>query len=751
MKILEKGMTSLMAYALILFLCGCNGGTAFTQSESGSVSMQESEKIQFLSEEELNWSDNTLDDLHAVLNVTVSPLKAEGELNGGRTGIVIGDGGCVIYKTHLFEQEETWSGVNGITMWGNEFAYPIDLKSDGNEKYIDIIGLKAGSDRYVAGRKTNEEGVGVVYQLYELDESFQLLRSARTELLSSETEPYLNEVAGDADGRFHVTYFGQDGKERYAIISSKGEVLFDVRRENKLSLCTIDKGRVVLCETTQRIANNEWWFYEADLGKGELRELAASADDGVRKKMKGNVMCAVPIDEYKLAWCTNEGLVLCDVKNGDVRLAYKWSNHGIAVPFVLRIAKASDGSIGILYQEKEKRFLLLEATDEKTEIKSIILATSRDNKDAYLTIAAYFNKKYPAYNITVMDGWDETSLLTQLGAGDGPVLVDTALTGFEDLEKLWQPLDSFLEQTGLREDLIPETLSFGKIGETQYGIVKDFTIETLVTSQAGPTDWDYGGFLNVLEKTGEMAPFSYEKLSIPYDFRSEYFEALCNGVDDTYYLNMEQGSTIFGTEEFDRVLKLSEQARKCPPAEGGKAIHDGKAISEHVELLSVQGIVELRMRMETNGDKLIGYPTKNGARHLLVAGAPLTMRVTATEEEKKIAYTFLQLLLSKEGQTSSVRHTFFVRHDALEEQFASYEYTVEMLGDQFHIPPLDREKDMPLLYELILKSTPQKSLPTSLKKVLDEEFGDYLSGRIDGNALSEHLKSRVMLYLQESK
>ena len=130
----------------------------------------------------------------------------------------------------------------------------------------------------------------------------------------------------------------------------------------------------------------------------------------------------------------------------------------------------ADGTIEILYQDVGGRnYVVLKPTENKEELKSITIAVSPYNKNAYLSAAAYFVQKYPQYNVIVKDDYDETSLLTQLGAGEGPVLIDTELTGFENLEKLWQPLDGFLEASGLAKEVIPEALELGKIGGVTYG------------------------------------------------------------------------------------------------------------------------------------------------------------------------------------------------------------------------------------------------------------------------------------------
>ena len=262
--------------------------------------------------------------------------------------------------------------------------------------------------------------------------------------------------------------------------------------------------------------------------------------------------------------------------------------------------------------------------------------------------------------------------MTQLGAGNGPVLIDTELTGFDNLQNLWQPLDGFLEQSGLTEELYPEALEFGKINGVTYGIVKDFRIETLLVPKSGPEDLDYEGFLKALEnfKGAALTDWAMEASA---DMRERYFDVFKNSMDDSYYFDLETGSVVFGTPEFERALKLSEKARKCPPADDGKALQNGSALCEHMDILAFSQVIQLRRRLQENGERAIGYPMSEGARHRLIARNPVAMRSTATEEEKLIGYTFLRFMLSEEALKTPENGYLSVRKDVLEYQFHQYE------------------------------------------------------------------------------
>ena len=92
----------------------------------------------------------------------------------------------------------------------------------------------------------------------------------------------------------------------------------------------------------------------------------------------------------------------------------------------------------------------------------------------------------------------------------------------------------------------------------------------------------------------------------------------------------------------------------------------------------------------------------------------------------------------------------------MEYQFHQYEESIILrkengIYDPGFMPELEWDEDMQFYLDVIKNGKVVKPFPASIERVFDEEFDDYLSGRIDGKALAEHLKSRVTLYLEESK
>ena len=131
----------------------------------------------------------------------------------------------------------------------------------------------------------------------------------------------------------------------------------------------------------------------------------------------------------------------------------------------------------------------------------------------------------------------------------------------------------------------------------------------------------------------------------------------------------------------------------------------------------------------------------------------LSIRTTATKEEKEAAAAFLALYLSYEGQIHGAKEGNFelsVRRDVLEEQIASMRSPISMPSfGEVSIGSMDIERDRATLLDLIERAKPQKSFPGELNNIIYEELDLYLSGSITKDVMIEHLENRIGLYLGE--
>ena len=775
----ESGLFLCVCIALTMTFGGC-GGKREAVADDLSVPTEETQTFHFLEAEGEDKADNRVDDLRAVINLPIRTKADESQtpINCGGHFVLGENGGgrfFFYYQEEGGRSKHLWTEISGITADGEEYyvKLPNPWQGDPDRLFTDMSAT-SGGDGYVAKQEMRKEEaddgdeaakIGERW-LYRLDKNFQIQSCVQARI---DSEHPMSEFIEDGNGYFHVLTSHVDysdpvsaalGEWDYYVLSPDGETVFESSLENQGRLYAYGEGEVCVsdqqpADTVDRPKGRR--FYRYDPERNDLVELAVSKEETVQKRMSSIILDATPISENRIAWCTHTGIFVYDREIGKSENVYKWSNHGINVVTLgwrcFHVTK--DGRFELIYYDgKEYNYLQLEPTGEKEELSTITLAVTPENKSVYDTVATLFQKHYPSCAVEVRDDYDQTSLLTWLGAGKGPVLVDTGLTGLDSLEKLWQSMDGFLEQTGLEGEIYPEVLELGKIGDVTYGLARDFRIETLLVPAAGPSDWDYDGFLDALEGFSGAA-FTYGYLETEGDMRDRFFETLKNGYNDTYFWDGD-GTTVFGTAKFDRVLRLSEKAASCPPAEGGRMLKERKALCEHYDLLFPWDVLRLRGRLEKNGEKAVGYPTGSGARHLLVAPSVIAMRSTATDEEKKIAYTFLRFMLSEEAYEAVPSNMFPVRRDQFEHMLDLFEMTEKSLKengtyDPEVYPEIHREEDAAFFEELMKNSVAKVPFPAGLEAIFDEEFGEYLSGFIDDRTLSEHLKSRVWLYQEEQK
>ncbi len=135
----------------------------------------------------------------------------------------------------------------------------------------------------------------------------------------------------------------------------------------------------------------------------------------------------------------------------------------------------------------------------------------------------------------------------------------------------------------------------------------------------------------------------------------------------------------------------------------------------------------------------------------------LSIRRSATKEEKEATAAFIVLCLSYEGQNQAAKDSNFrlsLRRDVLEEQIAA------MGRERVHIAnsdlddirlgsDLDIERDRETQLDMIDQARPVRELPLELRDIIYEELVLYFEGGIEEDMLIDHLESRVGLYLGE--
>lgn len=759
----RKIVSILLTAILVLSCCGCGSGEEKSQGETQSLR----EAINALSAAAIK--DNSLDAYSMVQNAPLQVEEPEGALGGGVSNLFMGSSRAFYFKKHLLgSAKESWDELAFVTGDGEEGSSRFEWGRLSWNDQLWGAGPVAGSDHYLALNIESPEEDSYRYFFTERDEDGQKLRAIPLEV------PDGKDIAGalgmislyamDSTGTVHLVWHTSGGWN-YQLISPEGEVLaeYDPRGEEILDLVPLSDGRVAFC--SRKIGKEETENFLGDGSSGAktfLRYLdAESGEAAILASSDASAYSCTLLDENQLIYADSNGIYLGGMPGQEPKPLYLWVNHGISMRDVPLLQTDGPDRIRLVYEDLEGyHYLCLEPTVEEVEICEITLAVSPYNESALKPMVVEFNKKYPGCHINIKSDYEGTELLTELAAGDGPVLIDTWLTGFQEQEKLWQPLDDMMEELGISEAMVPTVQEAGKINGIQYGVSTDFTIYTLVTAGQETEDWDYDAFIKCIEDRPDLEAV-FNVLDEGYGSYFIMF-VLGHGVDDSYFWDAEAGTTDFDSEKFREALEIAKEyvdsKQRIEQEEAAEMLLDGRMLCMEYNMWHVEDIIEFRLAY---GEKfhLTGYPTGDGAAHLIDARNPLAVRKTASDKEKLVAYAFLDMCLSYEGQRQAVKNNDFymsVRDDVLKEELFNLgedrRVRLPSTGEEFILrDEFDPEQDGKTLQDLLDRSKPRTAPPKELRDILFEELDRYFDGTITQDQLINNLENRVGLYFEERK
>ncbi len=716
--------------------------------------------------------ENRLDAYAASLNVSLS-MDAPGESAAGRRESFFLGASAAYCFGRQNGAGDSWSKLACAMGTGEKVQELLDQEA---WSAVRDVGAVYGSDHYLT----------IETRYLESEEDPQLFFAERDEKNNKLREiPLELPETADADGMLRsIRYFAMDGLGRlhliratedgwlYWILSEEGELLAEdtVNKEDILGLASVNDSDIAFWTGSE----TEWEIWkrgEDSAIESELRYL--DPETGRQEKLgalQEGVYCWSLLDENRMLYADREGVFLRDISEADPEPLYLWLNHRIAVEEVYDLQAEGTDEIRLLYKDGEDgcvHYLSLEPSEGEPDVCEITIAISPARNDLLVQAVMRFNREYPGCHIKIRNDYEETALLTELTAGKGPVLVDTELTGFADQKELWEQLDPFVKQMGFTEVLWPAVQEAGKIDGAFYGIPMTCNMWTLGTLDPDIEDWNYDTFLQLIEQAAESRP-GFEGVFNSYEGYGTRFilDFFIHSVEDSYFWDIEKGTTDFDSEKFRSLLKIAKEYVEDKGNIGydRDKLIEGKLFCYEFQFYKANLYI---MEKATFDGKMryIGYPTRSGAVNDLWVNDLLAVRKTASDEEKLIALAFLDFCVSHDLQKSITRETdvanmaMSVRKDLLEEQIADLkeslkEFTQSVIIDGRDVPILDYtdpEQDSREIMELFENAEPRGGLPGELRKILEGELEQYFSGAITEDMLIDHLENRVGLYLDERK
>ncbi|MCQ2519358.1 MAG: ABC transporter substrate-binding protein [Lachnospiraceae bacterium] len=635
----------------------------------------------------------------------------------------------------------------------------------GEGKLNSLKGTKLGSDLLVVSDKFNvsieQDGAQAECQLVDLDSN--IINQFSLDLTKT-TGKYFDiyDIFLDVQDCIHVRMASSEDKDSllypnlYCVFSKDGQLIYQYSTKDDEWIASFHKiydGKIALSitpkegESYKRIAvyNNDTdemnetdkikWFDSQNPGDHWF--------EGITMPDSKNVIYGSVSGLYKLNLETKEKETL-----------YKWSLHGVSISQIYDMEYSGEMLRLVIESKSGCHYLQLEPTVKEVEVKDITLVTTAYRAEKYRQAATIFNRLYPAYNIVIEEDPEELPLLTKLIAGEGPVLIDSGLVGFEEHEDLWQPLGNIFDQLNLTDDLVPQTIDYGSINGKLYGITIDFSVQTVVINDNSIESWNYSGFNDYIANHQNVKALTNND---DYSGNSNIlFLYYLHGMNDNYFIDFENQNTVFKEKEFTKMMEdipfpyyLKEELVR------GEPLLNGEVLCNHISISSPRDMTMYRI-LYGEDINYIGFPNNTGVGHYVSGTNPLCIRSTASIEEKQAALAYINIILSYDCQreiAGDITSMFSVRKDVLEEQFSMVdEGTLLYLpnGESLKIGKyLDKEKDYKAFLSILENAQRESVLSPELMDILREEFDAYFNGTLDKKELISHLDNRVGLYLGE--
>lgn len=770
----------IVIFILCILCCGC--GKNCSMEEETVSGEPDTTGAFYFTEEDLQWKDNSLDAYSAAFSYELNQESPEGEYYAYLWQPSFGKNSLRLFQSFVSPKTEdvyqltyvTHEGKQTRTVCGNSMQL-WRMDEQGEESRICSMGSVLESEEIVLVT-SHQIGEGQFsYRLVSCNEKLEAYQSIP--IVSWQSIPYHNveDVMVDKQGQIHVITkiidYDAETMETYGshifyyLFDSRGEEIFcqELNPETEhekpylyAGLCPFFDGRVGL--------RCQFEYEDTDSNKTELGfDILWFDQNNVSLDLlssgKGGIMDCILWQNDKILYADGTGVYVCDLKWENKKPLYLWRNHAVTVTDVKLFPHSTEGVSLLCRKNDELSYRQLIPTTTEETVTEITFAIMPHQLDKYKKFVDYFNGKYPTCKVTLVTDLGETKLNTQLIAGEGPVLIDTLLTGFEGKTEYWEPLDDFMKLTKLEEELLAPVLEACRVNGEYFGVVTDFFIETLLSVQelSQQPEWKYEDFISFIQQKEDcQAIFEPEGNPPGMILFSAFFT---HGLEDSYWLQDGPNGQSMDYEHMVQIFDMIDTYCKYEDRQSLLSVVEENQIPFRVK--SITDLTQVVDSLQELGEKISysGYPSKDGAAHYMSFGYPITIRRSAEREEKKAAYLFLREFLSYEGQLaadkSSINFFLSVREDSLEDQTTRTRKQIlenekaMLTKEQFELLQRQLDEAEIRFKELYRTAKYKPNLPNELLDIIWEEVYGYIEGELPRDMALEHLKNRVDLFFSE--
>lgn len=775
---MKKNQMRFMAWMLAgvtaLSLAACGGGAASGQDKNAGKSEKQQAK-------EWVWVPEFLE---LGEDVSYYDMKVAGEA-------VYYQSGTYNEETQMFEYGiAKYSLKDGST---ETMTIPLEESTEENGVYCgqNLNSFMPLSDGGMAVVLSNYRSSADTYEswstLVKYDANQNQVFSCSLKELTGEDEEnsYVRCVLEDAQGRLYLL-----GQTVVWLCDAEGNLCGEIQSSDWIDCAGVGKdGKVYVCYYSyQGGASGSYVLAEVDFDGAKLGDARENFITGSTELVYAGI-------EKDFIVQDGSSVYEYDTETQSAEKLFDWLDSDINGSFVNRVGALPDGRLIATYEDwstDEGGIVLLTKTPgtevaQKEQILIGVMSSSSDLQNA----AVKFNRSSDKYHISIKEyvdynNWTETTwtdaltnVNNELVAGSAPDIMCLDNLNYSRLASkgVFEDLTPYLEKstTLAREDYLESILAAYTIGGRLIAIPGSFEMAT-IAGHASQLGTESGWTLTELVAYADAHP----EAEIFDSLTQEYAMQLCMMYNENSFINWEEGTCSFDTEEFKALLEFVagfpadyewEEGRDSEPTR----IQKGEVLLSYVNLYNFD---ELQLYEEMFGGDMvcIGFPSTDGsAGCAFSAGSGFAM--TTASDAKEGAWEFIEYYLNTQAKTDNeLRWGFPTNKKALAkmaEEAVKVNYLLDENGQQIldeNGEPIAEEGGNGVGYEdgwsynyriptqeevdtvlaLMETAKPASNGSEDILKIINEETGAFFSGQKSADETAKIIQSRIQLYVSEN-
>lgn len=475
-------------------------------------------------------------------------------------------------------------------------------------------------------------------------------------------------------------------------------------------------------------------------------------------------------DDENLLYCTYSGLQLINVNTNEKKSLFSWINVDVDSTNFDNVIMNEDGSFTVLYYDYEngkyeivkirealesekgkKETLVLGTYYLDSDVRRSIVKYNRNNSSARIKVVEYMNDDTISYEDSLK------KFTADLGNGAFDLVDLSTNNSIGKYTKALEPLDNYIskgiDKSKCFESVLEACTYDGKI----YAMPKSFSITTLGISKKHA---DEIGSWTIKDLVALRNKYS-EKTFIERGTQSQALYLAISGSFDSF-VDQKTGKCSFDSEEFKDALEFAKSFKMDDDNydydfDSWGAIKTDDILLFNIYLNSLD-YIQLYETLADGGIEIIGYPSKDGGKHIVNAYAALS--ICAKSKHKDMAWEFIKSFVDEDGSEYG-RGSFNIYKDktdavmkkAMEKEIGpdGTEISTMSWGNGHTDVELyaATQKHVDMAYEVIEKATSSEGLDDEVVQIILEECQPYFNNQKSVEETVKVIQSRVNIFLQE--